>query len=131
MESLTIWCCGCDEHTEARLTSGEEIYPHRKDLYELPFWICDSCGNFIGCHHKTASRTRPLGCIPTKELRCKRQKIHTIMDPIWKSGKVKRNHIYKWLSDELGYKYHTANIRNVEEVDAVTLLLGKFIKDHM
>ena len=55
-----LYCCGCDTGTEARLTNGAEIYPHRPDLHELPFWKCDKCGNFVGCHHKTKDRTRPM-----------------------------------------------------------------------
>ena len=44
-----ILCCGCGgEKVQARLTHGSEIYPHRKDLYSLPFWKCDACGNFVG-----------------------------------------------------------------------------------
>ncbi len=110
-----IYCCGCNEKIEARLTNGKEIYPHRKDLYDLPFWKCDACGNFVGCHHKTKNRTNPLGCIPTPEIKKARQHIHRILDPIWKSGRISRNEIYSKLSEKLGWKYHTANIRSVEE----------------
>ena len=117
---MQITCCGCNqEKVEARLTDGSEIYSHRTDLYELPFWKCDTCGNFVGCHHKTANRTQPLGCIPTKELRTARSAIHKVLDPLWKSGKLKRGEVYKHLSDVLGYRYHTANIRSVEEVDKI------------
>ncbi len=64
---MLIYCCGCNEKIKARLTNGEEIYPHRTDLYLLPFWKCDSCGNFVGCHHKTDNPTKPLGCIPSHQ----------------------------------------------------------------
>lgn len=128
---MKITCCGCNgEKVEARLTDGEEIYPHREDLYELPFWICDTCGNFVGCHHKTANRTHPLGIIATKEIKAKRIGLHAIIDPLWKSGKHKRKHIYKWLSNKLGYGYHTGNIKSLEEVSAVKSLLKEFIKEH-
>ena len=65
----SIFCCGCQSDVQARLTDGAEIYAHRRDLASLPFWKCDACGNFVGCHHKTKHRTRPLGCIPTKEIK--------------------------------------------------------------
>ena len=84
---MNIRCCGCQKKVEARLTDGSEIYPHRKDLYSLPFWKCDVCGNFVGCHHKTKNRTRPLGCIPTPEIKNARKHIHAILDPLWQSGK--------------------------------------------
>ena len=101
------------------MTDGEEIYPHRNDLASLPFWKCDACNNFVGCHHKTEDRTRPLGCIPTPDIKNARKHIHGILDPLWKSGKISRKAIYKLLSDEFGRKYHTANIRSIEEARQV------------
>lgn len=112
---MLIYCCGCREEVEARLTDGGEIYPHRKDLRSLPIWKCDTCNNFVGCHHKTSNRTRPLGCIPTPEIKEARKHIHKILDPIWQSGRMERSEIYQHLSDKLGWKYHTANIRTLEE----------------
>ena len=116
---MNIYCCGCSKKVEARLTDGGEIYPHRQDLKSLPFWKCDDCGNFVGCHHKTKNRTQPLGCIPTKDIKNARQHIHKLIDPIWKSGRMTRKQLYKRLSDELGWKYHTANIKSVEEARQV------------
>lgn len=110
-----IWCCGCNEKVKARLTDGSEIYPHRRDLHPLPFWKCDKCGNYVGCHHKTKNRTQPLGCIPTPEIKNARQNIHKLLDPIWKAGKIKRSELYLEISNRVGWKYHTAQIRSVEE----------------
>lgn len=114
-----IYCCGCGIKVDARLTDGREIYPHRPDLAKLPFWKCDACGNYVGCHYKTKQRTRPLGNIPTKELREARQHIHKILDPIWMNGGAGRNEIYDKISKAVGWKYHTANIRTVEEAREV------------
>lgn len=69
MKRFTIFCCGCGVDVQARLTDVAEIYPHRDDLHSLPFWRCDACGNSVGCHHKTQNPTRPLGCIPTNEIK--------------------------------------------------------------
>lgn len=123
---LMIYCCGCGEKVSAILTDGEEIYPHRKDLYELPFWKCEGCGNFVGCHHKTKNPTKPLGCIPTKEIKNARQHIHRLLDPIWKNGHMSRKDLYKILSASLGYEYHTAEIRSVEEAREVYRQLKTF-----
>lgn len=101
------------------MTDGAEIYPHRSDLFALPFWKCGGCGNFVGCHHKTKDRTKPLGCIPTKAIKDARKRIHTILDPLWKTGRMKRGHIYAKLSDVIGRQYHTAEIRSVEEARTV------------
>lgn len=114
-EHREIHCCGCEAKVQARLTDGSEIYPHRNDLYDLPFWKCDTCGNFVGCHHKTKNRTQPLGCIPTPEIKEARKHIHKLLDPLWRSKKFHRKEIYQKISDEIGWKYHTAQIRSVEE----------------
>lgn len=116
---MKIYCCGCSAAVDARLTDGAEIYPHRKDLHLLPFWKCDACGNFVGCHHKTNDRTRPLGCIPTREIKNARMAIHRVADPIWQSGAISRAKLYKMISREIGKQYHTAEIRSVDEADRV------------
>jgi hypothetical protein len=124
---MLIRCCGCEKKVEARLTDGGEIYPRRPDLKSLPFWKCDACGNYVGCHHKTKNRTQPLGCIPTPEIKNARQHIHKLLDPIWQSGKMKRKELYKILSDRLGWKYHTANIRSVEEAREVYHIIQEHV----
>jgi len=119
MTKREIHCCGCSKKVEARLTNGAEIYPHRRDLAGLPFWRCDTCRNYVGCHHKTQDRTRPLGNIPTPELRNARQHIHAILDPLWKSRAISRSEAYAWLTVRIGWKYHTANIKTVDEARAI------------
>lgn len=118
--TMLIFCCGCGDTVEARLTDGTEMYPHRPDLSSLPFWRCDTCRNFVGCHHKTKNRTVPLGCIPTKELKKARQYIHGILDPLWKEGGMTRREVYALIAKKLGkVGYHTAGIRSVEEARQV------------
>lgn len=124
-EFREIHCCGCNGKVQARLTDGAEIYPHRDDLATLPFWKCDACGNFVGCHHKTKNRTNPLGCIATKEIKTARQHIHRILDPLWQSGRYKRKDIYAKLTEKFGRQYHTAHIRTVEEAREIY----KFIRE--
>ena len=116
----TLYCCGCKSDVQARLTNGKEIYPHRTDLHELPFWKCDACRNFVGCHHKTNNRTRPLGCIPTPEIKEARRHIHRILDPIWKSGRRARKELYSMIAHVIDVpEYHTADIRSLEQANEV------------
>lgn len=112
---MIIYCTGCENDVDARLTNGEERYPHRKDLYDLPFWKCDTCGNYVGCHHKTKNRTQPLGCIATPEILEARKKIHALLDPLWKSGKIKRGQAYGYISHRIGKTYHNGELRSLEE----------------
>ena len=89
-----IYCIECAAIVIARLTKGKEIYPHREDLSTLPFWKCDQCGNYVGCHHQSQDRTRPLGCIPNAEMKNARKHIHALLDPIWKNGLINRQKLY-------------------------------------
>jgi hypothetical protein len=84
-------------------------------LHSLPFWRCDACLNFVGCHHKTKNRTEPLGCIPTAELKDARKMLHALIDPIWQSGKIGRRELYAAIGRDLGREYHTAETRTLEE----------------
>lgn len=119
MTHRAIWCCGCGATVDARLTDGREIYPHRKDLSGLPFWRCDTCHNFVGCHHKTADRTKPLGVIATAEIKAARQHIHRVLDPLWQSGRIGRRALYREVAKRLGImEYHTAEIKSVEDARA-------------
>lgn len=130
---MLIYCCECKKEIEARLTDGKEIYSHRDDLYDLPFWKCDDCKNYVGCHHKTKDKTKPLGNIPNTEIRGARKYIHALLDPMWQNEGNKfhaRGSIYKWLSEQLDYKYHTAEIRTIKEARNIYALLIKYKKNN-
>lgn len=115
-KSKSIYCAGCEGDVKARLTDGGEVYPHRPDLSGLPFWKCDVCGNFVGCHHKTKNRTQPLGCIPTVEMRSGRKQIHALIDPIWREGRMSRRDVYSEMTRRVGWTFHTAKTRSLAEV---------------
>ncbi|EPS5918239.1 zinc-finger-containing protein [Vibrio parahaemolyticus] len=119
MTNKLIYCCGCESEVNARLTNGKEIYPRRPDLALLPFWICDTCLNHVGCHHKTNKPTTPLGIIATPEIKNARKHIHALMDPLWKSGKIKRGKLYAMLSIRIGKTYHTGEIRTLSDARLV------------
>lgn len=112
---MKIYCTGCETDVQARLTDGKERYPHRPDLYDIPFWRCDTCGNYVGCHHKTKERTKPLGVIATPEILNARKKIHALLDPLWKTKRIKRSQAYAYVTKRLGYTYHNGEIRTMEE----------------
>lgn len=119
IRAMLIYCCGCQCDVDARLTSGVEIYPHRKDLASLRFYKCDACGNYVGCHRNRKSDAIPLGIIPTEEIRKARVAIHAILDPLWKRRLVSRNQLYATLSEYIGKQYHTAEIRTMEEAELI------------
>ncbi len=123
MGHTKIFCACCVRKRKVRLTLGTEVYPKYISLHSKPYWICDECNNFVGCHPNTI---KPLGCIATKHLRQARAEIHGILDPIWQSGTMSRSRIYKELSNKLGWKYHTASIRNITEAKQVINILSSY-----
>ena len=125
----TIYCCKCNKDTQAILISGKEVYPHRSDLFSLPFWQCPNCLNFVGCHHETKNRTNPLGCIANQQIKGVRKHIHTILDPLWQGKKSRRGYLYKLISDEIGYEYHSAEIRCIEEARKIYKFILEIKKD--
>lgn len=124
---MLIWCCQCQADVDARLTSGAETYPHRADLAAVPRWKCDGCGNHVGTHHKTDNPTRPLGNIPSPELKKARIAIHDLVDPHWKSGVIRRKTLYAHLSKTLGRQYHTGELRTIEEARTVYAAARAFL----
>lgn len=122
---MIVYCCNCESDVEVRLTDGKEIYQHRPDLHSLPFWKHDACGGFVGCHHKTQDRTKPLGCIPTEAIKQLRKTIHARLDPMWMNKQHSRKYLYKKISDVIGREYHTADIRSVTEANLVIKKLSE------
>lgn len=126
---MRLWCCQCQQDVTARLTDGREVYPHRPDLAKLPRWICDGCRNSVGTHHKTDNPTRPLGNIPSPEIKRARMHIHDLLDPAWKSKRIKRGALYGALSARLGYEYHTGEIRTVDEARRVYRVALDYLRE--
>lgn len=125
---MDIECVACDGVVQAELTNGADVYPHREDLADLPFWKCPTCNNYVGCHHKTQDRTRPLGIIPSPELREARRTIHKVIDPMWKKRHIPRDAVYARLTKVLGREYHTADLRNLDEARRVYVEARKMSK---
>lgn len=118
-EETVIYCTGCNQEVEARLTNGAEHYPSRPDLADLPFWTHDTCNTWVGTHYKTEYPTRPLGVLATYELVNARKKLHALLDPLWKSGKFERRDLYAIIGKRLGRPYHNAEIRSIEEAEEI------------
>lgn len=114
-----IFCIGCNSDVRARLTDGSEVYPNHPHLHKLPFWKCDICKGFVGTHHATRDRVRPLGFIATPEVKKWRRIIHGILDPLWKGKKIERGQAYLYVSNRIGRTYHTAEIYSVDEAKRI------------
>lgn len=89
----------CDYcHGQATLIGGNEMYPHRRDLFDKKFWKCEPCQAWVGCHPGTVN---PLGRLANAELRIAKSRVHAKLDPLWKSGRMKRKDAYALLAGKL------------------------------
>jgi len=102
---MEVQCTYCGE--DARLISGAELYPHRPDLCFRSFWRCETCDAHVGCH---PGGNEPLGVLANSELRKARSIAHSVFDPLWRNGKMKRRDAYYWLSRQLGIRWRDCHI---------------------
>lgn len=95
---MSLICPYCN--LDAPMVGGDEIYPHRPDLYHKHFYRCPQCKAFVGCHPGTA---KPLGRLADEKLRKAKMAAHASFDRLWKNGgKMSRREAYAWLASALG-----------------------------
>ncbi len=92
---------------ESELVTGERIYPQRRDLHELNFYLCTTCGAYVGCH---PGSKRPLGRLADAELRRWKMKVHEVLDPLWTRGRMKRSQAYSHLANRMGIRKQDCHI---------------------
>ena len=95
-------CPYCNK--EAEWTANKVIYGKNYGKSYM-CWYCKNCDAYVGCHENTKV---PLGSMANKELRDWRKKAHAIIDPLWKSGKMKRKEVYAKLKEQFGFEVHVA-----------------------
>jgi len=98
-------CDYCGE--PAKLVTGKEIYPHRKDLYSKKIYSCSDCGAYVGCHDGTE---KPLGRLANKQLRYWKMRSHAAFDPKWRTKHMTRGAAYRWLAKKLGIHWKACHI---------------------
>ena len=113
----SIYCVQCATVVDAVRVLGKSIYLHRPDLHKHCFYQCPHCGNYVGTHRDG----RPLGTIPTPELRLMRNKVHNTIDRYWlpEKNRVRRKQLYSALSKFLGREYHTGELNTIEECQSI------------
>lgn len=89
------------------MVTGSRIYPNRPDLADKPMWACLPCRAWTGCHPGTEKRVGRLANAATRRLR---MAAHDALDPLWKSGRMKRKEVYAWLGEELGLAKHDCHV---------------------
>jgi hypothetical protein len=117
-----VFCCVCDSDVTVNRVTGRDIYPHRKDLYHLSLIQCSRCNSHAGCHQKSG---KPLGSIPTPELRKLRVQLHARFDYLWKSKQLARAEAYRQMGEILGKEFHIGEVRSVAEYEQVVAAINK------
>lgn len=97
INQLTLLCPYCGGFSKK--VTGEVVYPHRKDLWELKFYLCSPCDAYVGTHKST---DKPLGRLADMRLRTAKKAAHAAFDPMWRNGPMTRTEAYKWLAEKLG-----------------------------
>lgn len=111
----SIPCDYCGQ--PAPLVTGEQIYPHRADLWAKRFYACFPCGAWVGCHPPATAPggglgdgTVPMGRLANAELRRAKTAAHAIFDPFWQAASMRRRDAYLWLAQELNLPTEKAHI---------------------
>ena len=89
------------------------IFMDSKIIYGKSFGMAYVCKNFPACDsyvgvHKGSNR--PLGIMANSELREWKKKAHSVFDPLWKNGMMKRGQAYEYLSKALKIKVEECHI---------------------
>jgi hypothetical protein len=111
---------------DAKLVTGEEIYPKRPDLHKKKYWLCSACGAYVGCHGDT---DKPLGRLADAQLRALKIKAHIALDRLWKNGHMSRTYAYLWLAEQLGIaecECHIGMFSTQRCKDVITLCNEKY-----
>jgi hypothetical protein len=87
------------------MVTGEEVYPHRADLYEREYLYCEPCQAWVGCHPDGT----PMGMLADAELRKERMEAHRLFNTLWQTKLRARASEYAegtkgWRSKEIRIK---------------------------
>lgn len=119
MELIIPKCPIC--RVDAIEISGETIYPHRPDLFNLKFYQCFIHKDYyVGCHKKTGI---PLGVLADKEHRRLKMQCHTLFDKLWLISSLSKEEIRSLR------KSYYAKLANDMKLDIEKTHFGMFTKD--
>ena len=107
--------------------TGEDIYPHRRDLFEKKFFWCEPCDAYVGTHNRT---NEPFGTLADAYLRKLRSLTHATFDRLWKEEGYDHIEAYLMLAQGMNIPFescHIAMFNNAQCRRAVDLVNSKEI----
>ena len=106
---MKVICPYCQN--DAKFVTGRKIYPHRPDLFNKRFYLCEPCGAYVGTHRGTKA---PLGRLADQELRQWKMKAHAAFDPLWQVSSSlrsrRRSSCYKRLAKAMNINAQECHI---------------------
>lgn len=114
---ITIVCPYCG--SIAKLEDSDRIYNGKS--YGL-MYICSkypTCDAYVGVHKGT---DKPLGRLANPELRTWKKKCHALIDPLWKTGKMTRQDVYKLIQTTMGMTSEEAHVGKFDVEDCKKLI---------
>lgn len=112
---------------EAEWVENKEVYgKNYGDSYMI--WLCRDCDAYVGCHKNTKT---PKGqFLAKKDLRQARKEAHSFIDPLWKSGKMSRKRVYRYLSEAYGRQVHVGETSTPEECYGIIATAKALFKEY-
>lgn len=126
--SLKVLCDYCG--MPAQLHLGPDVYPGRKDLAGLHFWVCWACDAWVGTQAGD-ERHRPQGALAREDLRDARRAAHEAFDRLWQRGLMTRAQADEWLARVTGIAQPGCHIGmlDVDECLRVAAKASDFLPD--
>lgn len=128
-----IKCPYCSN--EAKLVTGNIIFPHKPALESKYFWRCKPCDAHVGCHAPNPKHGNdgkiPLGKLANKELRQAKNLAHAYFDKIWQKGHSSREMAYHWLAAKMHISREECHIGrfDVDQCVEAIQLSREFMKE--
>ena len=110
-------CPYCNK--KAKFCENKEIYGKNYGKSYMVYY-CKDCDAYVGCHNNS---DKPLGTMANKELRKWRRKTHSILDPLWKTGKITRKELYFKISKYFKKEIHIGS-SDIEQCNKIIKFLG-------
>lgn len=118
----------------AVIQTGHQLYFGRApQLDGLKFWVCIPCSAWVGCHKPGSfhmengvkvfhGEAEPMGRLANAELRRLKMAAHDLLDPLWRSKKMTRSKVYKWLAKQMDLPLERTHIGEFNEEQCLKAL---------
>jgi len=98
MQTKKLHCTSCNKTVNATIKKETEIYPDRKAYLAKreprDYWAC-VCGSHVRVDKE---KVHVRYVLTTGKFSAIKNNIHSLIDPIWKSKKMTRPEVYRYMS---------------------------------